>query len=220
MAERAKRPVGPDPLGVELEQGADGVADLPCLEAGQAVGDHLREHRDDAVGQVDARAALPRGPVERRAGADEVGDVGDVDAEAPVAPLVASQGDGVVEVAGVGRVDGDGQDVAQVEPVAEVVLGEAPGPPPGLVERLVVERVGDVEGADDRQGVDARLAARAEHLGDHPLAVAARGSGSGPSRGRPCRRAWPPWPRGRRRRPGRGRPCRRPGRSPRPPRSK
>ena len=40
----------------------------------------------------------------------------------------------------------------------------------GLVERLVVEGVGDAEGADDDEGVDPRLAARAEDLGDDPLA--------------------------------------------------
>ena len=73
---------------VELHEGADGVPGVPRLEAGQAVGEDLRQHRDDEVGQVDAGPSPPGRVVERRAGPDEVRDVGDVDAEGPVALLV------------------------------------------------------------------------------------------------------------------------------------
>ena len=44
----------------------------------------------------------------------------------------------------------------------------------GLVERVFGEMVGQVELADDRERIDARLAARAEHFGDHALAVVQR----------------------------------------------
>ena len=59
--------------------------------------------------------------------ADEVRDVGDVDAQAPVALLVARQRDRVVEVAGGGRVDRHGQDVAEVQSLADLVFVELPG---------------------------------------------------------------------------------------------
>ena len=98
-------------------------------------------------------------------------DVGDVDAQAPVALLVARQRDRVVEVARRRRVDRHGQDVAEVEPAADLGFVEQLGLLAGLVEDRLVEGVGDVERADDREGVDPRLPAPAEDLGDDALAL-------------------------------------------------
>ncbi len=81
--------VGPDPFRVELEQGAHRVARLALLQAGQRVGEDLRQHRDDPVGQVDARASRAGRAVDRRIDRDEVADVGDMDAQCPEPPLVA-----------------------------------------------------------------------------------------------------------------------------------
>ncbi len=54
--------------------------------------------------------------------------------------------------------------------MADLGLVESLGLVAGIVEDGLVECVGDVECADDRQGIDARLAAPAEDLGDDPLA--------------------------------------------------
>ena len=91
----------------ELHHGREGVANFVRLQAGQIVGDDLRQHRDDAVGQVDAGRAVVRFAIERRLRLHEVRDIGDVDAEQPVAVVDAFERDGVVEVAGVDRVDRD-----------------------------------------------------------------------------------------------------------------
>ena len=48
------------------------------------------------------------------------------------------------------------------------------GLPAGFVQGIFGELVGQVELADDRERVDARLSARAEHFGDHALAVVQR----------------------------------------------
>ena len=48
---------------------------------------------------------------------------------------------------------------------------EGLGLPPGLLQGVVGEPVGQAELADDRERIDARLPARAEHLGDHAFAV-------------------------------------------------
>ena len=95
---------------------------------------------------------MPRCRAERSSaepGSNEVGHVGDVDAQAPVPVLVARQRDRVVEVASGGRVDRHGQDVAEVQPRADLGFVELPGLLAGLVEDLLVEGVGDVERADD-----------------------------------------------------------------------
>ena len=76
------------------------------LEAADAVAQALREHRDDAVGEVDAVAARERLAVEGAAGADIMGDIGDVDAEPPAAGQ-ALDVDGIVEIPGVVGIDGD-----------------------------------------------------------------------------------------------------------------
>ena len=99
-----------------------------------------------------------------------MGDVGDVDAEGPEPLLVDRQGDGVVEVAGRGRVDGDRQLVAEVEAALDVFLVERLGLASGLVERVVVEDVGDPQRPDDGDGLDLGLASGAEDLGDDPFA--------------------------------------------------
>ena len=92
----------------EVDDDALDVAHPALLQAGEAVGDHLREHRHDALRQVDAGGALAGLAVEGAAGRGEVAHVGDVDGQLPVAGLrVARQRHGVVEVAGVDRVDGD-----------------------------------------------------------------------------------------------------------------
>ena len=69
----------------ELHHGREGVANFVRLQAGQVVGDDLRQHRNHAIGQVDARGAVVRFAIERRFRLDEVRDVGDVDAQQPVA---------------------------------------------------------------------------------------------------------------------------------------
>ena len=58
--------VGPDAVGVELHEGADGVAGVPRLEAGQAVGEDLRE-ASGSPGRANKRWSLADGP-SRRAG--------------------------------------------------------------------------------------------------------------------------------------------------------
>ena len=97
-----------NPVGRELDEHGLGVAHPVGLQAGQAVGDDLRQHRNHAVGQVDARAALVGLAVERRAGPHEVRHVGDVHAQPPVPLGRFLQRDRVVEVAGVDRIDRDG----------------------------------------------------------------------------------------------------------------
>ena len=83
------------------------VANVVGLQAGQVVRNDLRQHRDHAVGQVDARGPVVRFAIERRFRLHEVRDVGDVHAEQPVAVVEPLERNRIVEVAGVDRVDRD-----------------------------------------------------------------------------------------------------------------
>ncbi len=78
------------------------------------VGQGLGEHRLDAPGDVDARAAPCRLAVDGAARRDERADVGDVhpDADRPVVAMLRA--DRVVEVLGGDRVDGERRQVAQI----------------------------------------------------------------------------------------------------------
>ena len=87
------------------------------------------------------------------------------------------QRDRVVEVAGRRRVDRDDRLAGEILPVDAGRLRadrlvELLRLPAGLFERVLGKRPRQGELVDDRQRVDARHAAAAEHLDDHRLAVA------------------------------------------------
>ncbi len=159
-----------DALGRVLHEDRLRVADLVRLQARQAVGDQLRQHRQHAVGQVDARAAVVGLAVQGRPRADEVRNVGDVYAQPPMAVVELLQGNGIVEIAGVDRIDGDDRLAGQIEPAFDRLV-EAVRLLPGLFQSVCGEFLGQVELADDRERIDARRALRPQDLDDHPFAV-------------------------------------------------
>ena len=96
------------PSARHLHHRRQGVADFVRLQAGQVVGDDLRQHRDDAIGQVDARRPVVGFAIERRFRLAR-------SARRRRCGRRASSGrcrhrlerDGIVEIAGVDRVDRD-----------------------------------------------------------------------------------------------------------------
>ena len=102
----------------------------------------------------------------------KMADVGNVDAQRPVtAVLVARQRHGIVEVAGVHGVDGDNEFAGEVLSAGKIVLAKAGRRLACLLLDLVGKLVGQAEGADDRQRIDAGLAVRPEYFGDDALAA-------------------------------------------------
>ena len=157
----------------EVDEHALDVAHPALLQAGEAVGDDLRKHRHHALRQIDAGAALAGLAVEGAAGWGEVADVGDVDAELPV---LASRGRCVSETASSKSRASTGSMVT----ISSLVKSSRPSRSSsskaaaawrascqGVLGKLVRQ----AEGADDRQRVDAGLAARTEDLGDDALAA-------------------------------------------------
>ena len=104
-----------------------------------------------------------------------MGDVGDVNAQEPAPAVGSLQRNRVVEIPSVGRVDRDDRPIGQVRASFGHGLVERLGLLVGLGQGILGEVVGQLELADDRQRVDARLAQRPEHLGDHAFAVAELG---------------------------------------------
>ena len=121
MAVLCQFDAGANAFGAEFDEGGFGVADFVGLQAGQIVGDDLRQHGDDAVGQIDAGGALVGFAIERRFLADEVRDVGDVHAQPPETVFEMDQRDGVVEIAGVDGVDGDDGFGGQIDAAARSI---------------------------------------------------------------------------------------------------
>ncbi len=91
---------------------------LVRTQRAQIVGDALRQHRHDAIGEIHRVAAHARLAVERGAGPHEPGDIGNGDADdvpARIFRIAVRLGvHGVVMVLGVGRIDGDERDVAPI----------------------------------------------------------------------------------------------------------
>ena len=160
------------PSGVNSMNTRLGVPHPIGLQAGQAVGDHLRQHGDHAVGQVDAggraRRLRDRAPCCGRTKCD-TSAMCTPSRQCPLSSLF--QRNRVVEVAGVDRVDRDrsSRGSGRVRP-RRCCSSKRVGLAAGLVQGVFGEVVGQVEFADDRQRVDARLATRPEHFGDHPFA--------------------------------------------------
>jgi hypothetical protein len=121
-------------LAIENQLDRDAGAILVRLQRAEAVGERLRQHRDDAVGKIDRVAALQRLAVERVARLDVVGHVGDRDdgAKATIRQGLRIGPDRIVEIAGVGTVDGHEIEVAEIDPVTQRRLFAPSRPPPGL----------------------------------------------------------------------------------------
>ena len=106
------------PVGAEDHAHRERRPVLVRAQRAEVVGDALRQHRHDPVGEIDRVAALERLPVQGRAGTDVGRDVGDGDGDdepARVAGIGIGRGmDRVVVVLGVGRIDGDERQRAPV----------------------------------------------------------------------------------------------------------
>ena len=177
----------------EVDDDALDVAHPVLLQAGEAVGDDLRETSGSraAADRRWWRACGPRGRARRRAGRSGPRRRCGRPAASGRSPRRASA-HGVVEVAGVDGVDGDDEVVGEVLAAVEVVFAERGGRVARFFQGVLGERIGQAVGADDRQRIDAGLAARPENLGDDALAAVLRRRESAPSRRRPCRPACAP----------------------------
>ncbi|MNX95753.1 hypothetical protein D3C86_1280400 [compost metagenome] len=88
------------------------------LQRAEIVGDALRQHRHDAVGEIDGIATLQRLAVQRRTGPHIPGDIGNGDGDDDAVRIVGRRVglgiDRIVMVLGVGRIDGYERQVAPV----------------------------------------------------------------------------------------------------------
>src|SRR6185312_7782128 len=155
------------------------------LQGAELVRERLREHRHDAVGEIDRVAALFGNAVERILGPDIPGDIGDGDDRMPGAVLlgIGLGPNRIVEIARIGAVDRHQWDRAQIGALAKrhrrCALGEC--------QRFRRECRRDAVAVDGDEAEGTRFAAIAEtlenarggkahgglrlHLGEHDLAV-------------------------------------------------
>ena len=99
-------------------------------------------------------------------------DVGNVDTQEPVlAAWVHSQRDRIVEIAGIDRVDRDCQPIGEVFAAGGDFFLEAGPHLPSLFQDIFGKGVGQAEGADDRQGIDAGLTMDAKSFDDDGFAA-------------------------------------------------
>ena len=98
----------------ELKEGRVGEAVHLRLQAANAVAQSLRQHGNDAIGEIDAVAPVVGFTVQRPARFHVGGDIGDMDTEAPAAAGEPFDVDRVIEIARIVRVDRDDELVAQI----------------------------------------------------------------------------------------------------------
>jgi hypothetical protein len=80
----------------------------------QMIGQILRQHRNDAIGEIHRRGASARLQVQLAAEAHVIADIGNGDDDPPAAAALRLGIHGIVEILGVGAVDGHQRRVAQV----------------------------------------------------------------------------------------------------------
>ncbi len=85
------------------------------IQRTQPVGQNLRQHRHDAVREIDRRTATSRLRIQRGADVHVVRDVGYRNQQAPAAAGFFTE-DGVVKISRIGAVDRYEVDAAQVDP--------------------------------------------------------------------------------------------------------
>ena len=158
-------------VGRELDEHGFGEPHLIGLQARQSVGKDLGQHRDHAVGQINARRAIQRLAIQRRARPHEVRHVGNMHAQLPMPVRQPHQRDRIVEIAGIDRIDRDHGFAGQIDSRRMDRFVEPIGLIASVFEHVVGKMLRQVVFADDRKRIDARLAAAAEHFGDHAFAV-------------------------------------------------
>src|SRR6266516_3283152 len=84
------------------------------VETTHAVTQTFRQHRDNAVRQIDAVSAAARFEVERAIGLYVSGNIGNMNAETPTAALDLFDINRVIEVPRVIRINGDNKFLAQI----------------------------------------------------------------------------------------------------------
>ncbi len=153
-------------LGVEFDEGGERQAIHLRLQRADAVAEPLRQHRDDAIGEIHAVAAPLRLAIERRAGRDVMRNVRDVHVQAPAAPGDRLHLDGVVEILRVVRIDREHRPRPQI--LATRPRRRRHGLGDGL--RLGLHLAGKLQRqvvlADDRKHVDPRAVGRPERFDD------------------------------------------------------
>ena len=136
------------------------------------VGKPLRQHGDDAVGEIDRRGALACFQINGRSRRDVSGDIGNVDSQAVVAIGELLDVHGVVEVLGVLPVDRDYGNFTKIRSPGEVIGPDLCGDLRGLLDHLGREFVPQLMLADDDLDIDVGIADIAEDLDDAALGIA------------------------------------------------
>ena len=142
------------------------------IEAANTVAQSLGQHRDDAVGQINAVAAPARLAVQRAAWLYVGGDIGDVHAETPAAVWKLVHVNCVIEIARVIGVDGDDELVAQIFASRDLLFASTVFRNPlRLLQNFLRKFRRQMVLADDRKHVHSGRRCRPEHLDDFALGI-------------------------------------------------
>ncbi len=161
-------------LGVDVHQTGQGEPVDLRIQRTDAIGQPLRQHRHDAVGQIDRGGPFKGLPLQGAALAHVVADVGDVHTQAPAALGQLLHADGVVQILGVGPVHRDDLPVAQVTAPGDLLRCHGLRDGLRLRQRLLAELLRQAELADDGEDVHPGRAFGAQALDHLALGAAPR----------------------------------------------
>ena len=158
-------------FGVKANESGVGEALFIRPQGAKAVRKAGREHRDDAVDEVNAVGAFAGLVIQFGSGFDVVRDVGDVDTDLHVAVGKFAEGDGVVEIAGGVGVDGDDEVATKIFPSDRAIGKFDGGKGFGLGEGFGRESGGEIEFPDNGKDIDAWIGGSAEPFDEEAFGV-------------------------------------------------
>lgn len=160
-------------LGIEPNESGVGQALFVGAKGAEAIGKAGREHRNDAVDEVDAVGAFAGFVIQFGSRFDVVGDVGDVNADFDVALGQFAEGDGIIEIAGGIGVDGDDKVAPQIFS-ADGAVGEFNGREGfGFGQSFGGKGGGEIKFANDGEDIDPGVGGAAEAFDEETFGVGA-----------------------------------------------
>ena len=154
---------------VDIHFGRERQPVLALIEAADAVGQAVRQHRDDPVHQIDTGAALARFLIERTVFPHIVADIGNMYAKPEQAGADLFDMYGIIKVFGVFPVDGYNGEFAQITPSGQFIRLDRCSNFIRFLRRCRRKIGWQLMHRHDGQHIDARLTQLAKDLRDTAL---------------------------------------------------
>ena len=145
------------------------------IQRTEAIGEQLRQHRDDLTGEVNRVSTRTRFIIQRSAGSNIVRHIGNRYQQLPTTGFGLPSADSIVEVFGRFVINGDKRNVTQIDAMLFILLQDLGRDFAGLIQHLWRKLGGDVIAANGNVDLHARIHTLTQHFDDFTHRLHPRG---------------------------------------------